>query len=393
MAKRVWWQKPRLRTGEPGDEPRRVTWLELFYDLVFVIVIGQLSHRFSANISPAGLLEFAFLFVPAWWVWAAGTYYVEYWETEDLSIRVVVFALILPVVGLAVFIHDATGTTLRGYAFSYAIARIVLAVLFFRVGVHDRESRTIAWSYATSFIVVAAMIAISPLVDFRARVALWAMALATELLMPIAVTTSVERLLPHRRATSKLPERFGLFTLIVLGETIVGVFNGLARLHTGAAGIVGVGLLGLSLAFAVWWVYFDCVARRPMREGIWWEFVWGYSHLALLMCIVAIGASLAPVFAGGETALPANLKWMLAGSTALALLVLGLIEIALAPDPRGGRDPRASVGIKFAAGAAALALGLVGGTVNAMALLGGLLGIMAFPVGYEARLWVRQHAT
>ena len=108
-SEKSWWHRPRLRTAERGDQPRKVTWLELFYDLVFVIVIGQISHALSAHVSPVGLLQFIFLFITTWWVWVAGTYYVEYWESEDISIRVILFALMVPVVGLAVFVHDAFG--------------------------------------------------------------------------------------------------------------------------------------------------------------------------------------------------------------------------------------------------------------------------------------------
>jgi low temperature requirement protein LtrA len=392
MPERTWWQKPRLRTDEPGTEPRRVTWLELFYDLVFVIVIGQLSHTLSANLSPTGLLAFAFLFVPAWWVWAAGTYYVEYWETDDLSIRVILFALILPVVGIAAFIPHALDTRGSAYAYSYAIARVVLAVLFLRVGVHSRVSRAVAWSHAGGFAVVGALVAGSALAPRGLRIGLWAAALAIEMLMPILVTRSVHRLLPHRRETSKLPERFGLFTLIVLGETVVGVFHGLATTRHVSAAVVVVGLLGLATAFGIWWIYFDGVAQRRIREGIGWEHLWGYSHLVLLMCITAVGASLAPVIDGGDTVLRAPVRWLLVGAMAVALAILGVLEFTLEPRPHRPRDARAGLLAKGGAGALALALGLWADPVNAVALLAGLLAILLLPIGFETRAWMRGRA-
>ena len=347
LAARAWWLPPRLRTDEPGTSPRRVTWLELFYDLVFVIVIGQLSHALSADISPAGLAHFIFLFVPAWWVWLAGTYYVEYWETDDISIRFIMFALMLPVVGLALFAHDALGPAMRSYALSYAAARVVLAILFVRVARHDRASRTIAWCYASGFLATAAMITLSTLTPTSVRTALWVAALALELAMPIVIEICVRNPLPHRREISKLPERFGLFTIIVLGETVVGVFQGLSGVHDITFGIAMTGTLGLAVAFQIWGFYFDFVARRHVKVGIWWEIAWAYLHLALVMSIVGVGACLYHVMKSGNSALPHDAKWLLVGATAAALIAVALIEgparAILTGDPDASANARANL--------------------------------------------------
>jgi low temperature requirement protein LtrA len=390
MADSMWWHKPRLRTDEPGLHPRKVTWLELFYDLVFVIVIGQLSHKLAGDVSVSGFLQFVFLFIPTWWIWVAGTYYVEYWETNDISIRLILFLLMLPVVGLAVFIHDALDSTATGYALCYASARVILAAILLRAGYHDKISRTVAWSYATSFLVVAALIAASTLTHAALRIALWIVALGLELLTPILVRVSVVRLLPHRRQTSKLPERFGLFTIIVLGEMFVGVFQGLSDFREVTASIAAIGFLSLALVFALWSIYFDFIARRQVKEGTWWEFAWGYSHLALLMGIVIVGACLYHVVAAGEGALHLEVKRLLAGAAAGAMFAIALLESTLEIKHEQPSDVRLDVVIKVLVGLGALALGLTGDSIRASGLLALFLALALVPIAFGIRAWIRQ---
>ena len=80
----IWWQKPRLRTDEDEEKERRATWLELFYDLIYVAVIAQLSHKLAGDMSLKGVLGYMFLFVPVWLVWLSSTYYNERFEVYVL---------------------------------------------------------------------------------------------------------------------------------------------------------------------------------------------------------------------------------------------------------------------------------------------------------------------
>jgi len=384
---RRWWNPPRLRSNDPGNTPRRVTWLELFFDLVFVIVIGQLTHKLSGEISFTGFLHFVFLFVPAWWVWVAGSYYVEYWETDDVSMRMVMFALMLPVVGLALFVHDALEASVRGYALSYASARVVIAFLFARAGRYDARSRTIAWSYAAGFLTVAVLITCSLFVSHHTRITLWVIALLTEFLMPVVLTLGIRNQLPHRRETSKLPERFGLFTIIVLGETVVNVFQGLWGVHDITPGLFMTGALGMAMAFEWWGIYFDFVAQRRIKEGIWWEWAWGYLHLGLVMSMVAVGACLSQVMKSGDSALPANVKWLLVGATAMSLVMVTAIEWTLSPSG-SHRPPRGWP--KMLVAASIVVLGLTGQSIGAARLLGIIVALLLIPTIEGSRAWLAQ---
>src|SRR5919199_5398923 len=105
MGTRRWWQRPRLRTDEEEHRERKVSWLELFYDLVFVVVISELTSYLSGHVSLEGMLGFSLLFVAVWWVWIGGTLYNERFETEDVSYRGFSFLAMLPVAGVGGFSH------------------------------------------------------------------------------------------------------------------------------------------------------------------------------------------------------------------------------------------------------------------------------------------------
>src|SRR5205085_919414 len=83
----VWSRPPRLRTLEDAEEERRATWLELFFDLVFVVAVGQVAHRLTHDTSTAGFLRFAGLFVPVLWAWTGFTFYANRFDTDDAIYR------------------------------------------------------------------------------------------------------------------------------------------------------------------------------------------------------------------------------------------------------------------------------------------------------------------
>ena len=110
-----WWRKPRLRRDAELGLQRKATWLELFYDLVFVVVVAQLAHTLVGRVDWGDVGSYAPMFVPAWWLWIAGTFYAERFEHDDVSHRIMVFISMVPVAALAVFTHAGTGATSREF--------------------------------------------------------------------------------------------------------------------------------------------------------------------------------------------------------------------------------------------------------------------------------------
>src|SRR5690349_10702387 len=175
MATRQWWERPRLWGTGPGEAEaeRRVSWLELFSDLIFVVVISQLAHYLAVHLSWSGLVGYGLPFVAAWWAWIGGTVYNERFETEDLSYRFFTFLYLLTIAGLAIFAHDALGTLSVGFALSYAANRALIIALWLRGGWHAPTFRPVSNRYAVGFAISLVMFVASTFVPVPWRFLLW----------------------------------------------------------------------------------------------------------------------------------------------------------------------------------------------------------------------------
>ncbi len=384
--RRSWWQKPYLHTEEEQQRHRKVSWLELFYDLAFVAVVSQLSHQLAAHITWAGFAGYVLLFLPVWWVWIAGTYYNERFETEGIENRVFTFLQMLPIAAMAVFAYDALGASGAPFAIAYATARSLHVFLWARAGYHVPLARPLTNRFVVGFSVSVLLFVVSAFVPPPTRFWLWIGGLAFDLLTPV-VTRQYQMKLP-KLSSSKYPERFGLFVLIMLGETVVGTVNGLIANHDRTWHVFVNAILGMALAFGLWWVYFDFVARRPAKPTILWTMVWGYLHLPLVMGLVAIGAGTLVLV--GDLGDATGAKQLIAAAVGATLLVTGLLETTLRNSDDEPLHPLFSPLMKILVGVVAVLIALVSGSLNVPGLLVVLLALILTQIAYAIYAWFSQ---
>jgi low temperature requirement protein LtrA len=353
-----------------------------------VVAIADVSHYLAAHLSLQGVLGYTLLFVAIWWIWIGGTFYNERFETYDISYRLFTFLQMIPLAALAIFAHDGLGKLSEEFALAYATTRAILIFLWMRGGWHEPSMRPVTNRYAVGFIFSVLLFMLSTLVPPPLRFILWGIGLLSDLVTPLT-TLHIQARLP-RFSSSKLPERFGLFVIIVLGEAIVGVVQGVADQETLALTTGLAGILGLALVFGIWWIYFDFVARRPPRRGSWWSVAWSYLHLPLVMSIAAISAGVLNLLILEEQASGGQVFWLLAGSVALALVTIGLLELTLRRDQDEPTNPRVSVPLKLGAGMLALALGPFGGALGPIAMLAAFLPLLLLQMVYGAYVWFRR---
>ena len=118
-----------------NSKNRHATCLELFHDLVFVVVIFQLAHNLEDDFSLYGFLVFLALFVPVWWSWTGAVFYATRFDTDDLGHRILVLLQMIGAAALAVNVSDALGSGSVGFALSYAAIRIILVLEYVRTGI------------------------------------------------------------------------------------------------------------------------------------------------------------------------------------------------------------------------------------------------------------------
>jgi low temperature requirement protein LtrA len=180
---------------------RHVAFLELFYDLVYVVIIAELSHALSTHISWAGLGTFAFLFVIVWWAWLNGTTYHDIHGNDDIRTRVFTYMQMLSVVAMAIFAHDAMGESSTGFAFSYAAFQLILTYLWWCTGVYDPNHRALSRPYSATFLLNTLLFVASTFVPAPTRFHLWGVALVLSLLLPV-FTFNLGRINPEAQMKS-----------------------------------------------------------------------------------------------------------------------------------------------------------------------------------------------
>lgn len=328
-VRRLWRPPGRFEDRRPD---RRVTFLELFFDLVFVAVIAQLAHTLAEHPSWSGVGWFVFLFYAVWSSWINGTLYHDLHGLDDLSTRIFTFAQMLAVAVMAVHAGDVPGTGANGFALGYAANSFLLVLLWFRTGVHDPSHRPASVPYSIAYLSSAALFAASVLVATPTMYWLWAAGLAMEVL---GLIVAFYRWTPPETqggdaviATSpSLIERMGLFVIIVLGEVVVGSVNGMAELIPLDAEAIVIGLLGLVVAVGLWWLYFDLVSHRaPVSR---FTQLWLYLHLPLVMAIAAGGAAVLDTVRRAGEPLPDEVRWLLIGSLASAMVTVTALTMIL----------------------------------------------------------------
>lgn len=310
------------------SEPRHATWLELFYDLVFVVAVSQLAHKLSANVTVNGFLNFVFLFVPVWWSWIGTTFYANRFDSDDLIRRILMGLQMLSVAALAVNVHHALSDSSVGFAIAYAISRLLLVLEYLWAGWHIPMARGLTHRYALGFSIGALFWIISAFVPPSWRFGLWVVGLAVDFATPLMAQAVIKQFPPH---PEHLPERFGLFTIIVLGEAILAVVNGISEMKWGFAS-TGSAIAGFVIAFSLWWIYFENVTGSVLETAhssgqLQILQLWLYVHLPLVIGIAATGVGVEHVIkAVQDVALSTSERWLICGSLAICYSSLAVLH-------------------------------------------------------------------
>jgi low temperature requirement protein LtrA len=322
--------KPTLNAPYDEESERHSDWLELLFDLIFVAAVSQLALNLNNSYSLKVLLESIPIFFAIWWSWAGQTFYLSRFGADDMFNRFLTMLQILVVAAMTINVKGALESSGPGFALSYAFLRFILVAEYIRVGRHVPESRDLVKHYVLGFGAAAMIWVISAFVPAPMRFALWGLGLLVDFLTPLTAGKLQAELPPH---PTHIPERLGLFTIILLGETIVSVV--FTVINTGANFVTELaGFMGLLIAFSIWWGYFEESggAEAHVQEAgdqMGKYQLWLYSHFPLLLGIVSAAVGIKHVmYTGWGNLMPAGEVWIFTASLGLALLSLTLIFIS-----------------------------------------------------------------
>ena len=348
--------------SEPLAE-RRASWLELFFDLVLVAAVAALAAVLHTDHSLAGLAVYAALFIPVWWVWWGFTWYSAAFNDDDIVNRVAFLAAMAGVGALVAGMHGAAHADSSLFALAYAALFALLAALYARAWLRVPAARALSARYAIGDAVGAALWLASLAVDEGASPVVWAVAMLVLMAAPVLAAASQPTL---SYDAAHIAERYGLFTLIVLGESVAATATGLDP-HADA-GAVFTAVAGLAIAGAVWWMYFDRWRGMPaggLRSG----WVWAQGHLFVFAGIAAaaVGVAIGVEVAGEHHALAASDRLPLCAGLAAYLGAMALIRAA---------TRRTDWVVLLRAGTAALLLVLIAVPIAAAPLLAALVAAL-----------------
>lgn len=354
---------------------RTATPLELLFDLCFVVAVAVLAAELDHGIVDGHALEaaatYAVLFVPIWWAWMSYTWFATAFSHDDGPTRVLTLLQMGGVLAVAAAIPAAWDGELLPFALAYAAMRFPLVLLWLRSAYDDPPHRAFALTYAAGSVLAQVLWVVGAVLPAAATVVVFVAALASELATPVvAVGRSPDRVF-H---AGHIAERYGLFTIIVLGETILAVSVGLRDALEGKGGPGSAPVVvatALVVAFGLWWVYFDRLGRDALTRNRRAAFLWGYGHYALFAAVAAFGAGvqaqlhLAHDDHGVDQVVQVA---VVAVPVAVSLAAIGWLQQAA-----NGRWGDA-VGLYVGAGVALLALPLSG--VLSVAVADGLLALV-----------------
>ncbi|HXW08311.1 MAG TPA: low temperature requirement protein A [Vicinamibacterales bacterium] len=367
-------QPLRLRGADGTGQGRKVTWLELFFDLAFVAAVAQVGTPLAGDYSVPGLVRYTVLFVLIWWAWSGHTNFSTRFESDDVVQRALTLTQIFVVAVMAVNAKDALDSrSSAGFAAAYALMRFVLVAQYCRAR-RILASRRLTTAYATGFGVAAVCWLVSALVPAPARFWLWGAALLIDLGTPI-VTAHLSAEVPPD--PDHLPERFGLFTIILLGESMVAVMKGMESQEGWSVTAASAAFLGIVTPFLVWWWYFDGVegaAERVVRtkRDAQRFTVWSFAHLPLYLGIALSGVGLEHIIRiAPDGHLHRSEIWILSG--AVVLLMSALVTIGAASGHGCPRVTRPRLVAQYVVSAAPLAAGFVDVHTPPVFLAGGIV--------------------
>jgi low temperature requirement protein LtrA len=327
--------RTRMTARNTTEAHRASSPLELLFDLTFVVAIAQiaaeLAHSIEEGHALAQLGPFLMVLFAIWWAWMNFTWFASAYDTDDVPYRLLTLLQMGGVLVLAAGVPAAfADQNFLAVTIGYLIMRIGLVAQWLRAAIQHPEGRTTALRYAIGITVVQAI--------WFARLAIpevpwWTFVIAA--LLDLAVPPWAERTGTTAWHPHHIAERYGLFTIILLGESVLASTAGVKDAVTNGVTLelIAIAVSGLVLLFGLWWIYFLEPAGEGLEKHRERSFFWGYGHYGIFAALAALGAGLEVAVAStGHEELHASvltIGYAIAIPVAVILLLLWILHVPI----------------------------------------------------------------
>jgi low temperature requirement protein LtrA len=309
--------------GEPVEAEERVTPLELFFDLVFVFAITQVTAFMSHDPTWGGVGRGILVLAVLWWAWAAYAWLTNEVDADSVQARLVIFVVMAAMLVVSLATPGAFSDDALLFACAYIVVRLMHIILF-AYATDDVDVRQSAILLAPTTLAAGALLVAASQVDGAVQAALWCAAIAVDYAGPYLWGVDGWRV-----SAGYFAERHGLIVIIAIGESIVAVGVGASGLAL-TTGVIAASVLGVAIAAALWWAYFDVVAivgerklsqqtdrsarNRQARDS------YSYLHLPMIAGIVLLALGIKKTIGHVDEPLKVVPAFALCGGPAIYLL-------------------------------------------------------------------------
>ena len=306
-------------------ERAKVTPLELFFDLIFVLALTQCTALMAHNPTWLGITQGLLVLAMLWWAWVGYAWLTSVVDPEEGDVRIVIFVAMAALLVCALCVPEVFGDRALLFAISYAVVRVAHIVLFTLASKDDPGLRHAVTGLALSTALGVVPIFLAAFTDGALQVGLWMLAVVLDMGGPVVIDSSGWRLSPEHFA-----ERHGLIIIIALGESIVAI--GVGAEHGVDMPVVVAAILGTAVCACLWWVYFDVVAlvssdklesaEAGKKQNSMARDSFSYLHFPMVAGIVLLALGLKKVLGDPNHALFIETDAALYGGVAIYFLAL-----------------------------------------------------------------------
>jgi len=386
-----WWGQPKNFNDRKNE--RKVSWLELFYDLVYVAAIGQLTHRIAVFPTWQTVGYSFLIFCLVFWSWVNGSQYYDLHGSDSIRSRIITFWHMLAVAAAAITIPDVFESNLQGFAITFAVIQFLIAYLWWSVGLYDSSHRVFSKFYTLNYSISFVLLIISVFTSHQATIILWIVALLLNLTAPLTAARTIVTRLKERgqvfSASATIVERFGLFTIIVLTESILSAVGGVSELKDKHLVVWISFILGILIAFLIWSLYFDMTSEQETKKGYKYLQYLVFLHFPLLAALSVTGACLRVLIANQGASFPGDAEWLFCVSIAVILLMITGLTKVMEQDKEDRAYITPVAKLLFIIALLILIIPLFGNHLDSIAFLAIIAVLLFIPVFVGVRSWVR----
>ena len=387
----IWWGPPRKFSEKLKD--RKISWLELFYDLVYVAAISQLTEFLAEHPNWNGLGYFFFIFSLIFWSWINGSNYHDIHGSVGIRTRYFTLLQMFVVAAVTITLPDLFEGNHQTFAIAFACVQTIITYLWWSVGYYDPEHRRLNIFYTICYCISLALIIGSVFTNLLTANYLWGAALFFNYLAPFIAGPGTVREFKNRGlnyvTSTSMIERFGLFTIIVLGETILGIVHGISSLNHTTTEVWVLFMLAVLIAFLLWWVYFDMTGDSEAKPGYSNFLAINLINIPLLASFAATGSSIRVILHETETGEHSSARLIFALSVSIILGGIFLITKLMKQEKEEEKVMKQLAGMVLITSIVNLSLIIFCDHMNAFTFLGIEALILIVPVYIGTRIWVR----